>query len=91
MNDLWQNLAALAIVALAGGYLLRQAWHSFAAKSTSACGGCAGCAASSALVPSRKRLNDFANRRSQPSTLITVDQLFKRPEPSGDDFEHRSK
>lgn len=91
MNDLWQNLAALAIVALAGGYLLRQAWQSFAAKSTSACGGCTGCAASSALVASRKKLDDFANRRSQTSTLITVDQLLKRPEPYGGDSEHRSK
>lgn len=91
MNDLWQNLAALAIVALAGGYLLRQAWQTFAAKSTSACGGCTGCAASSAMVPSRKKLNDFADRRSQPSTLIAVDQLFKRPEPSGGNSEHRSK
>jgi hypothetical protein len=91
MNDLWQNLAALAIVALAGAYLLRQVWRTFAARPTSACGGCTGCSASSALVPSRKKLDDFASRRSQPSTLITVNQLLKRPEPSGSDFKHRSK
>jgi len=91
MNDLWQNLAALAIVALAGGYLLRQAWQTFAAKSTSACGGCAGCSASRAISPSRQKKLSVSGRSLQPSTLITVDQLLKRPEPSGGNSERRSK
>jgi hypothetical protein len=91
MNDLWQNFAALAIVALAGGYLLCQAWQTFADRPTSACDGCAGCSASSALVRSRKKFDDFANRGSHASTLITIDQLFKRPETSGGNSEHRSK
>jgi hypothetical protein len=91
MNDLWQNVAALAVVAVAGGYLLRQAWQTFAARPTSACGGCAGCAAGTRLVPSRGKLSGLSDRSSHRSTLITIDQLFKRPETSGGDSEHRSK
>ena len=45
MNELWQHIAALGIVTLAVGYLLRQAWRLLAAKPASACGGCSGCAA----------------------------------------------
>ena len=45
MNELWQNVAALGIVALAGGYLLRQGWRLFVAKPANSCGGCTGCSA----------------------------------------------
>ena len=51
MNELWQNIAALGVVALAGGYLLRQAWRLLAAKPASACGGCSGCAAGKGAGP----------------------------------------
>jgi hypothetical protein len=42
----WQNLIALAIVAIAGLYLARQAWITFARKKSGACGSCASCPAS---------------------------------------------
>jgi len=51
MNDVLQNIAALGMVALAGGYLLRQAWRLLAAKPSSACGGCSGCAARKGAGP----------------------------------------
>ncbi|HUY87813.1 MAG TPA: hypothetical protein VMV10_03670 [Pirellulales bacterium] len=51
MNDLGQNIAALSLVALAAGYLLRQAWRLFAVKPARACGGCSGCSARPAAGP----------------------------------------
>jgi hypothetical protein len=42
----WQNLIALAIVAIAGLCLARQAWITFARKKSGACGSCASCPAS---------------------------------------------
>ncbi|HXT60131.1 MAG TPA: hypothetical protein VN699_15940 [Pirellulales bacterium] len=44
MNDFWQDGAAICIVALAGGYLLRRAWLLFGQQPKSGCGaGCGGC------------------------------------------------
>ncbi len=39
----WQNLAVLAIVLAAAGYLARTAWRSVARRKASACGACGDC------------------------------------------------
>jgi len=41
----WQNLAAMALVAAAGAYLVRQSWLVLARKKSSGCGSCAKCPA----------------------------------------------
>ena len=44
----WQDIAALAIVFLAAGYLVRPAWNAVARKQTSGCGpACGGCSTQS--------------------------------------------
>ena len=39
----WQDLAALAIVAFAAIYLLRQAWRVVRRRPNGGCGGCSSC------------------------------------------------
>jgi hypothetical protein len=43
MDLVWQNLAVLLVVAVAGGYLARAAWQTLARKKAAACGGCGTC------------------------------------------------
>jgi hypothetical protein len=40
----WQNLAVLAAVLAAGGYLARLAWQTVKLRKAAACGGCGTCA-----------------------------------------------
>jgi hypothetical protein len=41
----WQQIATLAIVALAMSYVVRLTWRTFTARKAAACGGCKSCAA----------------------------------------------
>jgi hypothetical protein len=43
MNIDWQDIAALAIAALCGGYLARQAWRAIVRRRAGRCGGCPSC------------------------------------------------
>jgi len=40
----WQDITALASVALAGGYLARRVWMQLICKPSGGCGGCSSCA-----------------------------------------------
>jgi hypothetical protein len=46
MTTNWQDIAALATVALATGYVIRLAWSKFARRSAGQCGGCSSCSES---------------------------------------------
>ena len=45
----WQNLAVLALVAIAGSYLARQAWATIARKKSGACSSCGSCASNASV------------------------------------------
>lgn len=62
----WQDLAALALVALSAAYLLRQGWRLFRRRPGGRCGGCTGCASGS--ITRNLTTLEIPPRQSQPKT-----------------------
>ncbi len=69
MTSDWQNLAAIALVAAAVAYLLRQSWLILARKRSAGCGSCAACPADSSTR------QDEAAAHDKP--LVSIDALVK--------------
>ena len=73
----WQDLIALALVALAAGYLGWQGWRVFARRQASACGGggCSSCNAASTVegkplvtISSQKLAKNLESQRPNGSS-----------------------